>query len=538
MSEALPREYDHVPALSSRARTVVAVGLTIVVAIGIFLRFYTHSAEWLDEALTVNRSQLPLGQIANSVKHDGAPPLYYYMLHFWMEIFGKGNLATRSLSGVIGVITLPVAWFAGNRLGGRAVAWTSLALLASAPFAVYYSTEARMYGLIILLSGLGIIALHRAMHEPKIGNLTAITVVTAALLYTQYWSLYLVAMVGIWLLATVGWTRRQQSTTGAGDPAEWQNPFKALIAVAVGAILFLPWVPIFLYQSAHTGTPWAAPANFAAVINAVTGFTDNQGSGSMAGTDQGRLLAVIYFAMGALALFGIARSSRIIELDLHTRPRSRGLTFVIVGTLFAAIAGGLLSSSAFASRYASVVFLPLLLLVALGTTTLLSNRARLAVIAVAVVAGMVGSFQNITTQRTQAPKVAAVINTQARAGDIVAYCPDQLGPDAWRVIHDPSRYTETTFPRGTGPEFVDWVDYEKTVHAASVIMFANQLVADAGTTHHIWLVWQPGYQTYGVRCSQLATALLDNPHLGGHNWVTPSGQRYYEPMTLTEFAPK
>jgi mannosyltransferase len=516
---------------------VVAVGLTLVVAAGIFLRFYTHSAEWLDEALTVNRSQLPLGQIANSVKHDGAPPLYYYMLHFWMEIFGRGNLGTRSLSGIIGVITLPVAWFAGNRLGGRAVAWTSLALLASAPFAVYYSTEARMYGLIILLSGLGIIALHRAIHEPKKGNLIAIAVITAALLYTQYWSLYLVAMVGIWLLATVGWTRRQQAKTGAGDPAEWQRPFKALIAVVIGAILFLPWVPTFLYQSAHTGTPWAAPANFAAVINAVTGFTDNQGSGSMAGTDQGRLLAVIYFAMGALALFGVARSARIIELDLHTRPRSRGLTFVIAGTLFAAIAGGLLSSSAFSSRYASVVFLPLLLLVALGTTTLLSNRARVAVIAVAVVAGLVGSLQNINTQRTQAPKVAAVINTHAQAGDIIAFCPDQLGPDAYRVITDSSRYDMTTFPRGIGPEFVDWVDYEKTVHAANVTNFANKLVADAGTTHHIWLVWQPGYQTYGVRCSQLATALLDNPHLGGHNWVTPNGQRYYEPMTLTEFAP-
>ena len=74
-----------------------------------------------------------------------APPLYYYLLHFWMRIFGQSDLATRSLSGVIGVITLPVAWLAGNRFGGRVVAWTTLVLLASAPFAVYYSTEARMY---------------------------------------------------------------------------------------------------------------------------------------------------------------------------------------------------------------------------------------------------------------------------------------------------------------------------------------------------------------------------------------------------------
>ena len=60
----------------------------------------------------------------------------------------------RSLSGVIAVSTLPVAWLCGKRLGGRAVAWTMLVLLASAPFAVYYATESRMYALVILLTGL------------------------------------------------------------------------------------------------------------------------------------------------------------------------------------------------------------------------------------------------------------------------------------------------------------------------------------------------------------------------------------------------
>ena len=102
----------------------------------------------------------------------------------------------------------------------------------------------------------------------------------------------------------------------------------------------------------------------------MTGFTDNQGSTLMTATNQGRLLAVIYFAMLALAVFGVGLSGRIIELDLRTRPRARGVGFVVVGTLFAAIAGGILTSSAFSSRYAAVVFLPFLLLVALGTTTL------------------------------------------------------------------------------------------------------------------------------------------------------------------------
>jgi mannosyltransferase len=529
MSEALP-------VLTGRFRTVVALAVVAVVALGVILRFYTHSALWLDEALTVDRARLPLGQIAGSVKHDGAPPLYYYLLHFWMRLFGQSDLATRSLSGVIGVITLPVAWLAGNRFGGRVVGWTTLVLLASAPFAVYYSTEARMYGLVILLTGCGFLALHRALESPRPGNLIAVAVVTAALLYTQYWSLYLVGVVGLWLLV-MGAVSRRRTRGSAG--ADWQRPAKALGAMAVGCILFIPWVPIFIYQSRYTGTPWAKPPNFAAVINAVTGFTANQGSLSTAGTDQGRLLALLYIALFVLALFGIGRSYRIIELDLHARSRARGTSIAVVGTLFAAIAGGILTSSAFAPRYAAVVFLPLVLLVALGTTTLLDPRIRLAVVTIAVVAGLIGSVQNIDTQRTQAPKVAAVINARAKPGDIVAFCPDQLGPATYRVVDDPGRYKMTTFPRGIGPQFIDWVNYSKVVHAASATAFAAKLVAEAGTTHRIWLVWQPGYQTYGIKCQVLATTLL-GPQLtaGGHTWVTNSPSTYYEPMNLTEYAPK
>jgi mannosyltransferase len=525
---------EAIPVVSGRLRTVVAGAVAVVVVVGIALRFTTHSALWLDEALTVDRARLPLSQIAGSVKEDGAPPLYYYLLHFWMRLFGQSDLATRSLSGVIGVITLPVAWLAGKRFGGRTVAWTTMVLLASAPFAVYYSTEARMYALVILLTGCGFLALHRALVEgPRPGNLIAVAVVTAALLYTQYWALYLVGVVGLWLLVTAWLSHHRDS----GGPA-WRGPFAALVAMAAGCVLFLPWLPTFIFQSEHTGTPWAAPPNFTAVINAVTGFTANQGSLSSAGTDQGRLLALVYFTGLALALFGVGRSGRVIELDLRTRPGARGTTIAVVGTLFAAIAGGILTASAYAPRYAAVVFLPLLLLVALGTATFLNPRLRVAVVGVAVVAGLIGSFQNIDTQRTQAPQVAAVINAHAKPGDLIAFCPDQLGPDVYRVVAHQSRYDMLTFPRGTSPQFVDWVNYAQVVHAASPTKFATKLVDSAGADHRIWLVWQPGYQTYGAKCQALAATLLSESNLGGHNWVVNNGATYYEPMNLTEYAPR
>jgi hypothetical protein len=132
-----------------------------------------------------------------------------------------------------------------------------------------------------------------------------------------------------------------------------------------------------------------------------------------------------------------------------------------------------------------------------------------------------------------------VVNAQAKPGDLIAFCPDQLGPAVYRVIDHPSRYRMLTFPRGTGPQFVDWVDYTRTVHAASTAAFAAKLVAAAGTTHRIWLVWQPGYQTFGIKCEVLASTLLTPPYkLGGHNWVLNRPSTYYEPMNLTEYAPQ
>jgi len=196
------------------------------------------------------------------------------------------------------------------------------------------------------------------------------------------------------------------------------------------------------------------------------------------------------------------------------------------------------TSSAFSSRYAAVVFLPFLLLVALGTTTLLNPRTRVIVVALAVAAGLVSSAQNVTTQRTQAGQVAAAINAEAKPGDIIAFCPDQLGPAVYRQIEDPSQYDMITFPRRTAPQIVDWVDYAKTVGLRTQCV--RRCGVPAGRTdRHIWLVWYPMYQTYQTKCETIASDLLaaaTKAGGGGRNVVTGHDALFYEPMSLTEYA--
>jgi mannosyltransferase len=520
----------HVPVTTLRGPWLVGVGVATVAAVaaGVVLRFWTHSALWLDEALTVDIARLPLSRLHAALREDGAPPLYYVMLHFWIRWFGSSDFAVRSLSGVVSVATIPVVWVAGRRFAGRSVAWVAAVLLATAPFAIYYGTEARMYALVMFLTACGFIAVDRALTRPRPGNLIAVAVVAAALLYAQYWAVYLLAVVGLWLVFQA-WRGREAWRANA----RW-----AIGAVVCGGLAFLPWVPTFYFQTRNTGTPWAAPPNFAAVISAVTGFTDNQATNQLNGTDQGRLLAVCYFVLAFLALFGMARDRWHIVLDIRTRPPARALCWVVGGTLGLAITGGILTQSAFSPRYAAVIFVPLTLVVAVGALTLVDVRVRTILVAVAAVAGLAAGVQNVYTQRTQAPPVAAVLAQRARPGDIVAYCPDQLGPSVARLL-PADRYRMLTFPRGTSPEFVNWIDYLSVARASNPNAFARQLerLAAAGGGHTIWLVWDPGYQGFSDKCEQLAGDLLTAPGYGAHTWVNRAPKVYYEPMTLSQFNP-
>ena len=316
------------------------------------LRFWTRSDLWLDEALTVNIARLPVHEIPSFLRRDGAPPLFYVLLHFWMGLVRhlrrgrpvalRGHRRGHRAPGLAG---RQAARRPDGRLGGHA------ARRHARPFATRYDTETRMYSLVVLLTVLGFLALDRvAAPDPRPATSSPSAAVTGLLLYTHYWSLYLIGVTMLWL-AWVAWRGRPTGARGARA---------SLVAAVVGCLTFLPWLPIFLFQSKHTGTPWATPANFAAMVNAVSSFAGGS-------TSQGRALALIFFALAGLGLFGLATDRRHIDLDIRTRPSADRWPSPCVGTLAAAIAGGFLTNSAFDARYASVVFIPLILLVALGS---------------------------------------------------------------------------------------------------------------------------------------------------------------------------
>jgi hypothetical protein len=489
---------------------MIVVGTVVAVLVLVtFLRFWTPSQLWLDEALTVDISKLPLSQIPHALRRDGAPPLFYVLLHYWMLIFGTSNLAARSLSGVVGLVNLPLAFIAGEKIGsrswrpsfevtdedrarGRTTAWVVMLLLATSPFAIYYDTESRMYALVILLVTTGLLSFVSLLGRPRLAAAAGVAVSAALLLYAQYWAIYLLAVVGAGLVWFAFW-----------GPAGYRRACRyAVGALVVAAVCFVPWLPTFWFQLHHTGTPWATPADWTALV-----FTFTQFAGG--NSTPGRALGLVLFFLVVLALFGapVGRRGSRVELDLRTRPGVRLLLAIVVATLVLAVALGKVTGSAFADRYTAVVVLPALLVVAYGVTTIGSRTARVVVTGLAVGLGLLAAVPNAYISRTQAGQVATAVLARAVPGDVVAFCPDQLGPAVSRVLGGRGGLTEVTYPRKTGPQFVDWVDYAKVNGKGHPARFARYVSDLAGPHHTVWYVSAPGYLTFGGACGTIGAYL-------------------------------
>jgi mannosyltransferase len=452
--------------------------VVVVGAVGAFFFAYTRSAMWLDEALTVNIARLPLSQLHEALKQDGAPPLYYLLLHFWTGAFGAGNVAARSLSGLFMAGAVVAIWFAARRFAGTTAAWIAAAATLASPYAIRYATEARMYSLVMLLVASGIVAMQRALEKPTTGRLAVVAVIVALFVYTQYWSFYLLAVV-VGVLAAAAWRGQQR------DAAR-----RVLVAVAIGGLAFLPWVPTFLYQRAHTGTPWGSPVLPGIPIGYTLRDFAGGASGTAADRQEGWLLFFVLVPMLLLGVFARGVDNRRIEIDVHVPRETRVIAFIGGAGLVVALSLNYLAGGAFQSRYSAIVFPFFVLLVARGFTTLRDPRVLGGVLGVAVVLGFVGGVRNVVTQRTQAPEVAAVLRREAKPGDLVVYCPDQVGPAVHRLT--PAGLDEVVYPSLAGPTRVDWVDYKQRLAAADPKAFVRNALARAGS-HTLWYVRAPGY---------------------------------------------
>ncbi len=239
---------------------------------------------WGDSAYSAYVARQSLADITWSRMQDGHPPLYYYLLHWWISLLGQSEFSLRLPSAAFGVLTVPLAHTVGRRLAGRWVALGSALLVATSPMLIYYSRLPRMYSLAPFLALLSLYFLHQALDRGRWYWLAYFGASLAAL-YTHYYALLLLAGQGVYVLLLLKQERRHLRPWLSAQVglALAYGPWLAFAArtqaeVTAGIISNAPaaqgltgfvgqiWLPFHVGVTMETGPAWLLAGVFLAAI--------------------------------------------------------------------------------------------------------------------------------------------------------------------------------------------------------------------------------------------------------------------------------
>ncbi|MBK8901475.1 MAG: glycosyltransferase family 39 protein [Anaerolineaceae bacterium] len=224
--------------MKSAAKLPAQGVLASILLSAIFLRLFSLGRDslWLDEAISYLAARLPVSQIANNTVQSSHPPLYYFLLHFWLDLVPDSDTAVKLLSTLLGILLIPAVYLLGQQLfENRTVSLTAAALTAVSPFHILYSHELRMYTLLMLLVVVATaVTLHARQKETGglwfvAGGLFLLAV------YTHLFAFLALAGVGLHALLTYRSHKRAFWATAA--------------MTAVILICFIPWLNLMLAEA-------------------------------------------------------------------------------------------------------------------------------------------------------------------------------------------------------------------------------------------------------------------------------------------------
>ncbi len=419
-----------VPGWVLRLPLRVRVGAFLVVLVGVsaVLRTrYIGGQFWMDEALAVGISSHALSAIPGVLRHDGSPPLYYLLLHVWMSIFGSSEVATHWLSLVCGLLTIPVGMWAGWTLFSRRTGVYAAVLLAFNAFITVYSQETRMYALMALLGLLATAGFLHGFVYRRRRYVALFAVAQALMLYTHAWGIFfgvasVIAVALVWRLSD--------------DRA---NLVRDAIYAYVGAgVLFLPWLPEFIYQATHTAAPWDTAPRFGVPV---------QLARNVLGGDR------VAVALVAGALIGVVP----LMLRGTRRTLDARLMWVLVTIPTATLVLAWLSSQvtpAWVPRNFAPIVGPILLLLALG----LARAGAIGLVAIVLSVVFVVNQASYSPQyKSDMQIVGSEMGPLLHRNDLVIVGQPEQTPLAYYYLPAKLRFANTDGGAVSDPTYMNWV---------------------------------------------------------------------------------
>ncbi len=383
---------------------------------------------WGDEGYSVYSAHRSLAAITlEGAENDPHPPLYYYLLHFYMPVAGASELSLRLFSIFPSIATIALLYIIGRRLFDARVGLLAAAFAAIAPFFVYYSQEIRMYALAIFLTTLATYLLLRWF--TGVGRRWALLYAAVMLvaLYTLYHTAFVLLAQAIFL---IGFLRSRRAFV-----FRW-------FAVTCGVVLlFLPWL-LLRFSSTLGHLEDRAGHNIQSLpVFIARGFSALTVGATIPSPNA---LTAFFAILIALGIF-IGFSARRVHYG-------DGLMLWLALVPIVAVYPLYLLLPIFVSRLFALAFAPLALLLA-RSITLLDRRLALvaALVVVAIAAYSLNDYNFRYNRYNPAAEdylpVVRAVEQGAQPGDIVLFHANwQMGYFLSHYRGAPIQYGELTNP--------------------------------------------------------------------------------------------
>jgi uncharacterized membrane protein len=357
----LPRRGE--PDTSRRTARLILVA---VILVGLGLRLAVTRGIWLDEAISIHQARLPLHDLFRTLYFgDRQPPLHDLVLYFTIRAFGHSEFAVRLPSLIAGTLVIPVLYELGRELYDRRTGLVAAAFAAVSPVLIWYSQEVRMYEFVALFGLLALLMQLRVIRNASMLNWAGYILATAALLWSHYFGLVVIAVQQLVFIALLVYRIRN------GQPVKRLALGFAYSAVVL-AMQLVPLLVFAVHQYHSTSGAAGSPSGtydllsfYAVLANLAWSLWGYQPDATSV------LLAAMWplFLLGSLVLLGRGGSRQTTTLA--------ATALALVGLL---IVASLFDRSLFEVRnFLILVPLVLLLIARLVTGWIRQPRARLLV---------------------------------------------------------------------------------------------------------------------------------------------------------------
>jgi uncharacterized membrane protein len=195
----LPRRGE--PDTSRRTARLILVAAILV---GLGVRLAVTRGIWLDEAISIHQARLSLHDLFRTLYYgDRQPPLHDLVLWFTIRAFGHGESAVRLPSLIAGTLVIPVLYELGRELYDRRTGLVAAAFAAVSPVLIWYSQEVRMYEFVALFGLLALLMQLRVVRNASMLNWAGYILATAALLWSHYFGLVVIAVQQLVFIAVL-----------------------------------------------------------------------------------------------------------------------------------------------------------------------------------------------------------------------------------------------------------------------------------------------------------------------------------------------